>query len=63
MGTARIIKDPILANNQLFIDSCLTGVGGIWAHRVYADPIPHFQDLQPSITHLEMLNRLVPPCL
>ena len=58
-GTSKIFKDPIPANNQLFIDACLTGVGGISGHRVYAAPIPQFQDFHPSITHLEMLNLLV----
>ena len=58
-GTSKIFKNPIPANNQLFIDACLTGVGGIWGHRVYAAPIPQFQNFQPSITHLEMLNLLI----
>ena len=56
---SKIFKSPIPDNNQLFIDACLTGVGGIWGHRVYAAPIPQFQDFHPSITHLEMLNLLV----
>ena len=55
----RFLKILFLITNQLFIDACLTGVGGIWGHRVYAAPIPQFQDFHPSITHLEMLNLLV----
>ena len=59
-GISKIFNSPIPDNNQLFIDACLTGVGGIWGHRVYAAPIPQFQqDFHPSITHLEMLNLLV----
>ena len=58
-GNSKIFKSPLLANNQQFIDACLTGVGGIWGHKVYTVPIPHFQDFYPSITHLEMLNLLV----
>ena len=58
-GTSKIVKSPIPDNNKLFIDACLTGVGGIWGHRVYAAPIPQFLDFHPSITHLEMLNLLV----
>ena len=58
-GTSKIFRNPIPANNQLFIDACLTGVGGIWGRRVYAAPIPHFQKFQPSITHLEMPDLVV----
>ena len=62
-GTSKILKSPIPANHQMFIDACLTGVGGIWGHRVYAAPIPQFQNFHPSITHLEMLNLLIALCL
>ena len=58
-GSSKIFKSPIPANNKLFIDACLTGVGGIWGHRVYAAPIPQYQNFHPSITHLEMLNLLI----
>ena len=30
-GTSKIFKNPIPANNKLFIDACLTGVGGFGA--------------------------------
>ena len=58
-GSSKIFKSPIPANNKLFIDACLTGVGGIWGHRVYAAPIPQYQNFHLSITHLEMLNLLI----
>ena len=58
-GSARIFKPDIQKATSLHIDACLTGVGGMWNDRVYAAPVPTFINLQPNITHLEMLNILI----
>ena len=58
-GSTKIFKEPIDQGSSLYIDACTTGVGGIWNNRVYAAPIPAFNDFDPGIVHLEMLNILV----
>ena len=58
-GTTKIFKSEVQHIESLHIDACLTGVGGTWANRVYAAPVPTFVNLELNITHLEMLNILV----
>ena len=58
-GSTKIFKPRISNPQSLHIDACLTGVGGIWGHRVYAAPVPLFGKFSLNITHLEMLNLLV----
>ena len=58
-GSSKIFKPNIKDMNSLHVDACMTGIGGIWADRVYAAPVPTYVDFQPNITHLEMLNVLV----
>ena len=52
-------KSDIREMNSLHVDACLTGIGGIWNHRVYAAPVPTYVDFEPNITHLEMLNIVI----
>ena len=47
-----------LPGNTVYVDACLTGVGGSWNNRVYSAPIPQFA-LTPNIAHLEILNVVV----
>ena len=41
------------------MDASLTGLGGVWANRVYASPIIQLTQFDLKIVHLEMLNILV----
>ena len=58
-GETKIFKNNIRNSSTLHIDACLTGVGGVWDNKVYAAPIPQFENFTPTITHLEMLNVLI----
>ena len=58
-GSTKIFKSEVKHMQSLYIDACLTGVGGTWANRVYAAPVPTFVNTELHITHLEMLNILV----
>ena len=55
-GSTNIFKPEITNPQSLYIDACLTGVGGISGQRVYTAPIPSFGNFSLTITHLEMLN-------
>ena len=58
-GSTKIFKSEMKHMQSLYIDTCLTGVGGTWANRVYAAPVPTFVNTELHITHFEMLNILV----
>ena len=58
-GETKIFKNDIRSLSTLHIDACLTGVGGIWDNKVYAAPIPKFENFCPTITPLEMINVLI----
>ena len=58
-GKTKIFKIEITNPSTLHIDACLTGMEGIWNNRVYAAPVPQFENFQPNITHLEMINVLI----
>ena len=55
-GTTRFEKPLMQDCDTLFLDACLTGLGGIWANRVYAVPAPTIPRFELKIVHLEMVN-------
>ena len=58
-GITCIHKDIIPEDHTLHVDASLTGLGGVWANRVYASPIIQLTQFDLKIVHLEMLNILV----
>ena len=44
---------------HLYVDACLTGIGGYTTEHVYSQAIPHCYRLKLSIVHFEMLNVMV----
>ena len=58
-GITILKKEPIRDNNTLHIDASLTGLGGVWGHRVYSTPIYPISDFKLKIVHLEMFNILL----
>ena len=44
---------------HLYVDACLTGIGGYTNEQVYSQAIPHCYRLKLSIVHFEMLNVMV----
>ena len=57
-GITILKKEPIRDSNTLHIDASLTGLGGVWGHRVYSTPIYPISDFKLKIVHLEMLLAL-----
>ena len=51
----KLTKPPI---TNLYVDACLTGMGGSWGSRVYALPVQtiSYLPINCSIVHLEMVN-------
>ena len=60
-GTATYQHLDIEQAETLYIDACLTGVGGVWKDQLYAGEIPLYMRNadQLNITHFEMINILV----
>ena len=58
-GITILKKEPIKDSNTLHIDASLTGLGGVWGHRVYSTPIYPISDFKHKIVHLEMFNILL----
>ena len=58
-GITYIDRNEIPDNRTLYIDGCLTGLGGIWGQQVYATPVSPIIGQTLKITHLEMLNVVV----
>ena len=58
-GVTCIGKETIPEDHTLHVDASLTGLGGVWANRVYASPIIQLTQFDLKIVHLEMLNILV----
>ena len=51
-GKTKNFKNEIRNSSTLHIDACLTGVGGIWNNRVYAAPVPQYENFQPKYNPL-----------
>ena len=58
-GVTYIDKPEIQDNITLYIDACLTGLGGVWCQQVYATPVSPIIGKTLKIVHLEMLNVVV----
>ena len=58
-GVTCISKEIIPEDHTLHVEASLTGLGGVWANRVYASPIIQLTQFDLQIVHLEMLNILV----
>ena len=58
-GITFIDKPEIPDNRTLYIDACLTGLGGVWGQQVYATPVSPIIGKTLTIVHLEMLNVVV----
>ena len=55
-----IFKRTVIPSQEtLFLDACLTGMGGIWSNRVYSYPVFTIPGVKLHINHLEMLNIVV----
>ena len=58
-GVAYIQRDIMTHADSLYLDASLTGIGGVWASRVYTSPL----DLLPvqglTIVHYEMVNFVI----
>ena len=57
--TTKFVKPTLEATEPLCLDACLTGVGAIWANRVYSAPVPSYPGFALKIVHLEMLNIVI----
>ena len=44
---------------SLYLDACLTGMGGAWQDCVYGTPVHSLGNLDLKIVHLEMLNIVI----
>ena len=58
-GVTFFNKTPIPENNTLYLDASLTGMGTMWANRVYATPVFQIPNFDLKIVHLEMLNIVI----
>ena len=58
-GITYFKKLEVDSNQILFLDASLTGLGGVWRHRVYATPVRQIPGFNLTIVHLEMLNVLI----
>ena len=58
-GISYIRKHKVDAEQSLYLDASLTGMGAIWRYRVYATPIHNCADLDLKIIHLKMLNIVI----
>ena len=58
-GVTYIDKPEIPDNRTLYIDACVTGLGGVWGQLVYATPVSPIIGYTLKIVHLEMLNVVV----
>ena len=58
-GIVFIDKQKLGGNETLYIDACLTGMGGVWNDKVYSTPIFGIPQKFFNITNLEMLNILI----
>ena len=55
-----LFHKPIITDlSPVYIDACLSGIGGIWGTRVYSAPAPVVPDFHLNIVHLEMINLVV----
>ena len=55
-GITYFNKAEALAENYVYLDASLTGLGAIWNDRVYSTPIFAISGFHLKIVHLEMLN-------
>ena len=58
-GISYIRKRKVDAEQSLYLDASLTGMGAIWSDRVYTTPSHNCADLDLKIVHLEMLNIVI----
>ena len=58
-GTSYLKKNAVDSVQSLYLDACLTGMGGVWRDRVYATPIHNMMGVDLKIVHLEMLNLVI----
>ena len=58
-GVTILEKSLLFDSHEIFLDACLTGVGGIWRDRCYAAPFPAINGFSTKIVHLEMINLVV----
>ena len=58
-GISYLKKNAVDSVQSLYLDACLTGMGGVWRDRVYATPIHNIMGLDLKIVHLEMLNLVI----
>ena len=58
-GIVFIDKQKLYGNETLYIDACLTGMGGVWNDKVYSTPIFGIPQKFINIANLEMLNTLI----
>ena len=58
-GVAYIQRDIMIHADSLYLDACLTGIGGVWASRVYTSPL-HLLPMQGlTIVCYEMVNFII----
>ena len=56
---AYIQRDMMTHANSLYLDAFLTGIGGVWASRVYTSPL-HLLPVQGlTIVHYEMISFVI----
>ena len=58
-GTTRFNKPQVRGGTPLYLDASLTGIGAIWADRVYSAPVPCIPGFALKIVHLEMWNIVI----
>ena len=58
-GVSYLKKNAVDSVQSLYLDACLTGMGGVWRDRVYATPIHNMMGVDLKIVHLEMLNLVI----
>ena len=55
-----LFEKPIVTDlSPVYVDTCLSGIGGIWGTRVYSAPAPVVPNFQLKIVHLETINLVV----
>ena len=55
-----LFKKPIITDlAPVYLDTCLSGIGGIWGNKVYTAPTPVVPGFDLKIVHLEMMNLVV----
>ena len=58
-GVAYIQRDMMTHADSLYLDASLTGIGGVWACRVYTSPL-HLLPVQGlTVVHYEMVNFVI----